>query len=70
MFARAKHEDDGSPLTDQEIADQLKDVVAAGHETTANTLGWRSSGCAGIPTSSGGWSPRPTMGARSSARRR
>ncbi len=40
LFARARHEDDGSPLADQEIADQLKDVVAAGHETTANTLGW------------------------------
>lgn len=40
LFARATHEDDGSPLTDEEIADQLKDIVAAGHETTANTLAW------------------------------
>jgi cytochrome P450 len=40
LFARAKHEDDGSPLGDAEIADQLKDIVAAGHETTANTLAW------------------------------
>jgi cytochrome P450 len=40
LFAQARHEDDGSPLSDQEIADQLKDVVAAGHETTANTLAW------------------------------
>jgi cytochrome P450 len=40
LFARATHEDDGSPLTDEEIADELKAVVAAGHETTANTLAW------------------------------
>jgi hypothetical protein len=40
LFAQATHEDDGSLLGDQEIADQLKDVVAAGHETTANTLAW------------------------------
>jgi cytochrome P450 len=40
LFARATHEDDGSLLSDQEIADQLKDVVAAGHETTANSMAW------------------------------
>jgi hypothetical protein len=40
LFACAKHEDDDSPLSDSEIADQLKDIVAAGHETTANTLAW------------------------------
>jgi cytochrome P450 len=40
LFAQATHEDDGSLLSDQEIADQLKDVVAAGHETTANSLAW------------------------------
>jgi len=40
LFASATHEDDGSPLSDDEIADQLKDIVAAGHETTANTLAW------------------------------
>ncbi|HWF55852.1 MAG TPA: cytochrome P450 [Solirubrobacteraceae bacterium] len=40
LLARARHEDDDSTLTDQEIADQLKAIVAAGHETTANTLAW------------------------------
>jgi cytochrome P450 len=40
LFAQARHEDDDSPLSDEEIADQLKDIVAAGHETTANTLAW------------------------------
>jgi cytochrome P450 family 138 len=39
LLAAATHED-GSPLSDQEIADQLKAIVAAGHETTANTLAW------------------------------
>jgi cytochrome P450 len=39
LLASASH-DDGSPLSHEEIADQLKDVVAAGHETTANTLAW------------------------------
>jgi cytochrome P450 len=40
MLARARHEDDGSLLTDLEIQDQLTAVIAAGHETTANTLAW------------------------------
>jgi cytochrome P450 len=40
LLARATHESDGSLLSDQEIADQLKAIVAAGHETTANTLAW------------------------------
>ena len=40
MLARATHASDGSLLSDQEIADQLKAIVAAGHETTANTLAW------------------------------
>jgi hypothetical protein len=40
QLVRATHEDDGSLLSEQEIADQLKAIVAAGHETTANTLAW------------------------------
>lgn len=40
LFARATHEDDGSPMTDEEITDQLSTIVAAGHETTATTLAW------------------------------
>jgi hypothetical protein len=40
LLARATHEDDGSPLTDREVVDQLTAIVAAGHETTANTLAW------------------------------
>jgi cytochrome P450 len=51
LLARATHEAEppedpdgrplvGTPLSDQEVADQLKAIVAAGHETTANTLAW------------------------------
>jgi cytochrome P450 len=32
--------DDGSPLSDAEIRDQLVTMLAAGHETTAHTLSW------------------------------
>nr|WP_307851886.1 cytochrome P450 [Williamsia sp. CHRR-6] len=39
MMVRATY-DDGAPMTDSEISDQLLTLVAAGHETTANTLAW------------------------------
>ena len=32
--------DDGSPMTDDEIAEELATMLAAGHETTATTLAW------------------------------
>ena len=32
--------DDGSTMTDDEIADELLTLLAAGHETTATTLAW------------------------------
>jgi cytochrome P450 len=32
--------DDGEPLTDRELRDELLTLVLAGHETTANTLAW------------------------------
>lgn len=32
--------DDGSPMTDSAIRDQMLTVLAAGHETTATTLAW------------------------------
>lgn len=32
--------DDGTPMTDSEIADELLALLTAGHETTATTLAW------------------------------
>jgi cytochrome P450 len=32
--------DDGEPMSDQELRDELLTLVLAGHETTANTLAW------------------------------
>jgi cytochrome P450 family 135 len=39
LLMRARH-DDGSPLTDRELRDELVTVVGAGHETTATALAW------------------------------
>jgi cytochrome P450 len=39
MLLDARHEDD-SPMTDQELRDQLMTLLVAGHETTASTLAW------------------------------
>ncbi len=33
-------DEDGRPLTDEELRDQLLTLVIAGHETTANSLAW------------------------------
>ena len=39
LLMRAKHED-GAPLTDRELRDELVTIVGAGHETTATALAW------------------------------
>jgi cytochrome P450 len=39
ILLSARHED-GSPMSDQELRDELMTLLAAGHETTASTLGW------------------------------
>jgi cytochrome P450 len=39
LLLRARH-DDGSPMSDSELRDELVTVVGAGHETTATTLAW------------------------------
>jgi cytochrome P450 len=39
LLLEARHED-GSPLTDAELRDELVTVVGAGHETTATALAW------------------------------
>jgi cytochrome P450 len=39
MLLDARH-DDGSPMSEQEIRDELMTLLVAGHETTASTLAW------------------------------
>lgn len=39
LMVQASHED-GSPMTNPEIRDELVTMMVAGHETTAHTLGW------------------------------
>ncbi|MFZ0041228.1 MAG: cytochrome P450 [Solirubrobacteraceae bacterium] len=36
----AARDEEGQPLTDQELRDELMSLVLAGHETTANSLAW------------------------------
>jgi cytochrome P450 len=36
----AARDEEGQPLTDQELRDELLGLVLAGHETTANSLAW------------------------------
>ena len=39
MLLEARHED-GSPMSDQELRDELLTLLVAGHETTASSLAW------------------------------
>jgi cytochrome P450 len=39
LLLLAKHED-GAPMTDPELCDELMTLLAAGHETTATSLSW------------------------------
>ena len=39
ILLSARHED-GSPMSDQELRDELMTLLVAGHETTATTLSW------------------------------
>jgi cytochrome P450 len=39
LLLQATHED-GSPMSDQELRDELVTLLLAGHETTANALAW------------------------------
>jgi cytochrome P450 len=36
----AARDDDGNPLTDEELRDELITLLLAGHETTATSIGW------------------------------
>jgi cytochrome P450 len=39
LLLQATHED-GSPMSDEEVRDELMTLLVAGHETTANALSW------------------------------
>jgi cytochrome P450 family 135 len=39
MLLQARH-DDGSPMSDEELRDELMTLLVAGHETTASSLAW------------------------------
>jgi cytochrome P450 len=39
LLLQARH-DDGSPMTDRELRDELMTLLVAGHETTATALSW------------------------------
>jgi cytochrome P450 len=39
LLLEARHED-GTPMTDEELRDELVTLLVAGHETTASTLAW------------------------------
>jgi cytochrome P450 family 135 len=39
MLVQSRHED-GSPMSDQELRDELMTLLVAGHETTATALAW------------------------------
>jgi cytochrome P450 len=40
MLLEARHESDGSPMSDREMRDELLTLLVAGHETTATALSW------------------------------
>src|SRR3954464_512411 len=40
MLLAARHSDDGSPMTREELRDELMTLLVAGHETTASGLAW------------------------------
>jgi cytochrome P450 len=56
-------DEDGAPLTDTELRDELMTLLLAGHETTATALA-RGRSC---PSASRTADPRPTAGCRSAA---
>ncbi|WP_273445834.1 cytochrome P450 [Neolewinella agarilytica] len=40
MLLDSRYEDNGEPMNDEQIADEIKILFAAGHETSANALAW------------------------------
>jgi hypothetical protein len=52
MLLEARHED-GSPMTKQELRDELMTLLVAGHETTASELSWAFERLARMPRVAG-----------------
>lgn len=40
ILLKAKDEEDGTGMTDEQVRDEVMTIFLAGHETTANTLSW------------------------------
>ena len=59
MLLQARHED-GSPMRDQELRDELMTLLVAGHETTATALAWAFERAARTPPRSRGCATRST----------
>jgi cytochrome P450 family 135 len=51
LLLEARHED-GSPMSEQELRDELVTLLVAGHETTATALSWSAERLVRMP---GGW---------------
>jgi cytochrome P450 len=51
LLLEARHED-GSPMSDEELRDELVTLLVAGHETTATALAWAAERLVRMP---GGW---------------
>ncbi len=81
LLMAARH-DDGSPMSDAELRDELVTILAAGHETTATGLAWaierllrnaavltrlRRTRRSSAPSASSTASPTPTPGSPSAA---
>ena len=56
MLLAAEHED-GSPMSDEEIRDELLTALVAGHETTASSLAFAFEQLARRPRSMSAWPP-------------
>jgi cytochrome P450 family 135 len=48
LLLQARHED-GSPMSDEELRDELMTLLVAGHETTASSLAWAVERCVRNP---------------------
>lgn len=67
LLLRSTYED-GSAMSRKDIGDELLTLLAAGHETTASTLGWHSSESAGIRRCWPDSRPRPPPTATNTVR--